>query len=80
MSFLRKLLGQDVSDVAKGPRCDSCNSFLRITVTSKNSVSVYAGALCTVCGKTECDVCKKKKGQLQSPCSWCGGKVTGVIG
>ena len=59
--------------------CDECGSRLRIVVTSRNNRSVYEGVECLTCGKIECKACKEKRGELQAPCSKCGGKVTGVI-
>ncbi len=63
----------------KGPKCVSCRSRLKVIVTSRNNISVYAGVVCTRCGKIECNKCKNKKGDVKSPCSWCGYPVTGVI-
>jgi DNA-directed RNA polymerase subunit RPC12/RpoP len=63
----------------RGPKCSTCGSRLKITVTSRNNISMYAGVICTRCGRIECNSCKTKKGVLQAPCSLCGSPVTGVM-
>lgn len=36
---------------------------------------LYDGVVCTVCHRTECTDCKKARGRIDAPCSWCGGSV-----